>query len=340
MDESINERIFTPINGVSAAMGLLLACFICLTQVMRLPSAKRLSFRLYLWIGLADVGTHLPLHLNFGQNFVACQATNLIVSYCNFVSLLIVSVMAMNLHLVFLLRRPAAVRSLPVYLAGVFAVALLLMVPSIVVSLEYDTRCPFFTVFDHPYSTYVLLGTQGLPQIVLIVYCLFVFAATTLQLRRTMRSFLGIPMRSSRRSSACTLREQSRMVGRLALYPLMPLITIVPYFVAICLHPTWDMYDNPSQAVQWFSASTQGLLNFVFFLIDPSLPAVCRELRCRLTPRGIEKVQPIKSSPASSTTQVRDTASQNHILPPAQPDFEDIVMLNFPILDHHQRNLL
>ncbi|KAJ9090578.1 hypothetical protein DSO57_1001033 [Entomophthora muscae] len=318
IDETINERIFTPINGASAAMGLLLAVFIFTTQVMKLPSAKRLSFRLYLWIGLADVGTHLPLHLDFGFSFTQCQVTNLVVSYSNFVSLLIVSIMAMNLHLVFLLRRPAAVRSLRVYLAGVFLVALLLMLPSFIIGLKYDNACPFFTAFDFPISLGVLLATQGLPQLILIVYCLFVFSATTLQLRRTMRSFLVL--RNARRSSVCTLREQSRMISRLALYPLMPLITIVPYFIAICLHPRLNMYSNPSQAIQWFSASTQGLLNFVFFLIDPSLPAVCREFRGRIMPQSLEKkVQPVKPSPASSSDQIRETASQNQILSPPSP---------------------
>lgn len=287
--------IFTNVNLISLILSVLLASFIGFTQLIKLRSAKRLSFRLYLWIGCSDILTHLPLHMDFVQDLTSCKVTNLIVSFSNFVSLLIVAVMALNLHLVFLLQKPSAVQSLKRYLAGVTLVAILLMIPSAVLTFVHDDACPFFTALPMPDAVWVLYATQGIPQLTLIVYCLYVFLATTIKLRMTLKKVLNFPKpmgqsgrgsRSSRGSrgirgncpSILSLREQHRMVGRLALYPLMPLITIVPYFVILALHPTINMHLPLSQAIQWFAASTQGSLNALFFLIDPSLPAVISEL--------------------------------------------------------------
>ncbi|KXN70609.1 hypothetical protein CONCODRAFT_78737 [Conidiobolus coronatus NRRL 28638] len=80
--------------------------------------------------------------------------------------------------------------------------------------------------------------------------------------------------------SKLTGRHLKRIVTRLILYPLAPVISLFPYMLTYTISPYVSPESNRViDVMQLTCLSLQGLINFVFFMADPALPDILSEVR-------------------------------------------------------------
>ncbi|KAI9298172.1 hypothetical protein K502DRAFT_284299, partial [Neoconidiobolus thromboides FSU 785] len=265
------------INIISLVLSFLLTVIIGSTYVLKFSASKRLSYKLYFFLSLADILSHAPNMAVYDDDMLACQVVTLLSLFSNFLTTFITACMAYNLMIIFLLDKPKYVKSCTFYVVTCCILSVICCIPIAVLSFINVGVCPYYDQFKYPINKVVLFFTFGNWILLPTLYCLVIFIIVILKLNKARN-------KSSHNSNPSSSYQQfnlRRMVTRLLLYPTVPVITILPYLVVMILAPTSGDLTYADYVVQFFCASVQGILNFVFFLFDPALPAIFSELKER-----------------------------------------------------------
>jgi hypothetical protein len=240
---------------------------------MRFKAAKRLNYKLYLWTMLLDMINHFPLQFDLENNLAGCRTFMVLNNWFNFVSVCINVSLAYNIHMVFILNKPKrTMTELRTMLTAVGS-ATILAIP-FTISLLLDSTCTIMIFYHGWQGLLKVMGLVGLSLFLLTTYCLVVF----LMVARKLLFHKHVDSHNSK----LTNKYVRRLILRLCLYPIVPVIAWYPY-ITVAIVDTLDLspYVHIMIAIHGYLTSLIGTFNAIFFLFDPAVPEIYQEVKSR-----------------------------------------------------------
>ncbi|KXN68460.1 hypothetical protein CONCODRAFT_9307 [Conidiobolus coronatus NRRL 28638] len=258
---------------LSFSLATALFIFILTTRVMNFNAAKRLNYKLYLWTMLLDMINHFPLQFNLEDNLAGCRAFMILNNWFSLLSISINVSLAYNIHMVFILNKPkktmTELRTMAIAISGATILAL-----PFTISLLLDKTCTIMIFYHGWQGLLKMMGLIGFSVFILTTYCLIVF----LMVARKLLFHKHVDSHNSK----LTNKYIRKLILRLCLYPIVPVIAWYPYIiVAVVDTLNLSKYDYIMIAIQGYLTCMIGTLNVFFFLFDPAVPEIYEEVKSR-----------------------------------------------------------
>ncbi|KXN68458.1 hypothetical protein CONCODRAFT_72244 [Conidiobolus coronatus NRRL 28638] len=280
-------QYYQPLALTSFILSVILFIFILITRLCRFKATRRLNYKLYLWTMLIDIINHLPLQFDLEDNVVGCKSYMIVNYIINFASICLNVALAYNIHMVFILNKSNRTLSeFHTMLVVIFA-SIVLTIPFATITL-INPKCTLMIYYEGWRGLLKMLGLVGFSFFALTTYCLVIFIMVVKKLisHKVVNS-------NNVDNSQLTNNYIKKLIFRLCLYPLVPVLVWYPYILTTIID-TLDLtvYSYVFVGLQGIVASMQGMFNFLFFLSDPALPEIYMEIHDKYFKREHEsKVQ-------------------------------------------------
>jgi len=270
-------------NSLSVASGMVVLIIILGLRIYDKQLVDRVSLRLSAAISVTDVISSAALLI---YTFVtveggACVLSPFLIIFLTNLFLFLTTAIAFNLQHLFLHQRyynPSFEKWY--YILSIGAAAITAIIPLAAHRLGLDLAqgycwySPSWTTTSNIYEYATYIG----PQLLCGTYCLVVVAAVAIKLKLdSMRLDRQIAHRNTGESSDVDIRRRktqkaiNRVVRRILLYPLVPIITQTGFIVSeIYLYVNW----KPSYPINIWGVtlkSLPGFFNLLAFFIDPAI---------------------------------------------------------------------
>ncbi|KAI9293291.1 hypothetical protein K502DRAFT_366869 [Neoconidiobolus thromboides FSU 785] len=285
LSQSIKQLInsFLILNKISLVLSILLILIILTSILLKLEASKRLSFRLYIIIGLADLLNHICLLFDYGKSSSLCHLLNNVSFFSNFLFISVNLVLAYNLHCIFLLNKKKYLFTEVQYLIFIFTFSTVLTTPLIFLSILNTSTCPIWNIVPSPNDLLLMYGLFGIWVIIPCIYCSIIFILV-------LATILRVKFFPTRRNSIDSLASVEALkeyqsppmmnsILRLILYPIVPSLTLLPYIILYTFKNEIPLTSTLSIGISYFASTTPGTINFLFFLFDPAILSIYKELR-------------------------------------------------------------
>jgi hypothetical protein len=175
--------------------------------------------------------------------------------------------------MVFLINKPGRVKTELGCLIWVFSIASIISLPFLI-TLILSNNCYDIINYTGYLGVLKMFGLVGAYYFIFTTYCLVVFLVV---IKKLVSHKLMINGRNP-----LTNTYMKRLVTRLCLYPLIPVIIWYPHIISSIIEATigGDIAVYVV-GIQGMIATLQGSLNFLFFLFDPALNDIYKEIKLR-----------------------------------------------------------
>ncbi|RKP26462.1 hypothetical protein SYNPS1DRAFT_21784 [Syncephalis pseudoplumigaleata] len=299
------SHITVPLNTISLLLSLCVVFAYLFARHFRPAYANRVSLRLTVLLAAVDAFyAFFQLMDTFLQNanpqtaWCAFAAWGYV--HCTLLSVFLTSAVALNLHIIFLRGHRTTPAYEVLYLLVPMAAALAISLPPLVFQKFAYNNCWYADVKAVSGLVWAW-STLYLWLFVSIGYCAWAvsvvgwrLAMERKRLRRRVRNGLpsnnGVGLGIAQNSSVGTVSPPSaqvisRVVARVVLYPVIPILTqslnvAVEMDVFVSQHTSF-----PLIAASFVATSCQGLLNALVFLLDPTVRTGWYHVRLELIKR-------------------------------------------------------
>ncbi|KXN68004.1 hypothetical protein CONCODRAFT_166929 [Conidiobolus coronatus NRRL 28638] len=274
------NRTLDTINSISLVGAFMVVVVVFTTGYFGFTAAKRLSFRLSMWIGLADFVFCCISYIQIDpQDTVTCNMVNAVGYFANLVYIFLTSAMAFNLQMVFVHQQHNPRLNEKFYVTMSFVAAFIIIFPFTMIALAMG-KCGLFYLTGPPYNVLLFWVLLCFWETISVIFCFVAIIRVVLKLTKynqDMMDMMGTRGHQSPHVEQISESIQSRVdqvVRRLIFYPLIPVITQTPYLILgnmKLLGGGRSLVENYFYYVPSYSA---GFLNAIVFLFDPALPEI------------------------------------------------------------------
>ncbi|KAI0216305.1 hypothetical protein L0F63_006904 [Massospora cicadina] len=297
------DVVLNTVNSISLVGAVLVVLVVSVSSWFGCHAAKRLSFRLSMWIALADFIFCGLSYLNVKtEKVISCNLITSVGYISNLTYIFLTVCMAFNLQMVFVQQQHNPRLTEKFYVGTSFLAAVVIVLPFTVIAAAMD-NCTLFRMVDLPYNLGLFWLMIGLWEVGGVVYCSVTIIRVVLKLTRFHDDISGLEVRGSMQGSASpTVNRisdsiQSRVeqvVRRLVFYPLIPVLTQTPYIIAA----NFSLINEGDKSlieryVYYVPSYSAGLLNAAVFLFDPALPEILKDLRAYIHAKYHKNTSPL-----------------------------------------------
>ncbi|KAJ9089167.1 hypothetical protein DSO57_1015677 [Entomophthora muscae] len=289
-------NLYRAVNIWMSSMSITLAMLVFVVAVLICQfgtAARRVSFRMVMVLTLSDAGLAAAQLVSiFQDEGVMCTISTYCFILFTLLSQFLTLCIALHLHMVVVLRL-----SLPRWIeAAYFGVSfgmatVIATVPVLFGRIGFDSEansCWFINEKD-PMTLVWQMGTLYSWSFVSIVYCTLVF----LLLMCTILS-------NDLRPSAMPSSQVRRIIIRVAMYPLVPLLTMSANFLATVQVAVTGEGDYTLSFAAMALLSSRGCINAFIFCFDPVVRTAAQSARITIVRSHFPALSPTPINPSTS----------------------------------------
>ncbi|KAI9293165.1 hypothetical protein K502DRAFT_275076, partial [Neoconidiobolus thromboides FSU 785] len=259
------------VNSVSLVGAIFVMSVVTLSSYYNCNAAKRLSFRLSMWIAFADAIFCCMSYLSVDpvKRILECNIINAVGYISNLTLIFLTVCMAFNLQMVFVKQQHNPRLTEKFYVTTSFLAAFIIIVPFTVIAIAMDS-CTIFPLVQLPYNLIFFWIMIGIWEVVGVLYCSITIIKVVLKLT---------PSPTVDRISDSIQSRVEQVVRRLIFYPLIPVLTQSPYVIAANLSLINGKKTLLERYIYYVPSYSAGILNAVVFLFDPALPEIWKDFK-------------------------------------------------------------
>ncbi|KAJ9057716.1 hypothetical protein DSO57_1013847 [Entomophthora muscae] len=283
LEQHTLDVVLNTVNSVSLVGAVLVVLVVWISSYFGCHAAKRLSFRLSMWIALADFVFCGISYLNIStKRVISCNIITSVGYISNLTYIFLTMCMAFNLQMVFVQQQHNPRLTEKFYVGASFLAAVVIVLPFTVIAVAMDS-CTLFRMVTLPYNLGLFWLMIGIWEVGGVVYCSVTIVKVVLKLTRFHDDISGLQGTASPSVDRISDSIQSRVeqvVRRLVFYPLIPVLTQTPYIIAA----NFSLLNEGDKSlieryIYYVPSYSAGLLNAAVFLFDPALPEILKDLR-------------------------------------------------------------